>query len=195
MGAAQQPSQQIVDEFVGVAHGDFDRVKELLAQYPALIHANATWNETPIQAAAQMGRKDMVEYLLNAGAPLDICTAAMMGMEDQVRSLLASDPASPQATGAHGIPLMYYPVISGEQDIAELLLAHGTPVDSDTAGNTPLHGAAAFNRPQMAEWLIQHGANIDATDYEGKTPLQRALERNHTGVADVLTKHGAKSGD
>ncbi|MCA1553614.1 MAG: hypothetical protein LC737_04465 [Chloroflexi bacterium] len=55
MSSTQALPQSLVDEFVGVAHGNVTRVKELLQQHPALANANASWNETPIQAAAQTG--------------------------------------------------------------------------------------------------------------------------------------------
>jgi hypothetical protein len=39
MAIIQDPAQEVIDEFVGVSHGNFARVKELLEQYPALVHA------------------------------------------------------------------------------------------------------------------------------------------------------------
>ena len=73
------PSQDLIDELVGNAHGNMARVQEILAEHPELVNASSQWGETPIQAAAQMGDKVMAEYLLGLGAPLDICTAAMHG--------------------------------------------------------------------------------------------------------------------
>ena len=68
-------SAKAVEEFVGKAHGDLDRVQELLQQEPALV--NAAWNwggggwETALGAAAHMGRKDIAELLLARGARID----------------------------------------------------------------------------------------------------------------------------
>ena len=44
--------------------------------------ADAEWarfNETAIQAATQTGQRDIAEYLISQGAPVDICAAAMLG--------------------------------------------------------------------------------------------------------------------
>ncbi len=66
--AKQALDAKMVAEFVNVAHSDFDRVKVLLAQEPAL--ANACWDwgngdwETGLGAAAHMGRKDIALHLL-----------------------------------------------------------------------------------------------------------------------------------
>jgi ankyrin repeat protein len=183
-------TQALIDEFVGAAHGDFDRVKELLARHPELAGARAQWGESAIEAAAQTGRVDIAELLLAHGAPLDICTAAMLGRQDEVAAFLRADPGAAHATGAHGIPVLYFPVIRGHRAIAELLLAHGADVKAGAGGNTPLHGAAWFDQPALAEWLIAQGAEVNARDYEGQTPLGRALQSGHGAVADVLRRHG-----
>ena len=115
------PDQAIVDEFVGNAHGNFDRVRELLSECPHVLNASASWRETAIEAAAQMGHDDIAQFLLAAGAPLDICTAAMLGQREAVATLLAADPAQAHATGAHGIGVLYFPTIKGDAEIAALL--------------------------------------------------------------------------
>ena len=174
MSLPPPPPQALIDEFVGVAHGDFDKVKELLGQNPGLLNALAAWGESALGAAAQTGRVDIAEYLLAAGAPLDICTAAMLGRTDTVRAALAADPAEANAKGAHGLPVLYHAVIGGHKDIADLLLAHGAELNTGDGASSPLHGAAAFGRGAMVAWLLAHGANPAALDYEGKTPLDRA---------------------
>lgn len=185
-----EPTQEIVDEFVGNAHGDLARVQAILAQYPSIVNASASWSETAIEAAAQMGRADIADLLLAAGAPLAICTAAVFGMADVVARLLAGDPAQARATGAHSIPALYFPVIGNHQSIADLLLVHGAEVNAGAGGTTPLHGAALFGRAEMAAWLLAHGADPNSRNYEDKTPLQVALDREHAAVAEVLRAHG-----
>jgi ankyrin repeat protein len=188
----EMPDQAIVDEFVGNAHGSFDRVRELLRQHPAVLNAAASWRETAIEAAAQMGRGDIAHFLLEAGAPLNICTAAMLGQRETVAALLAADPAQAHATGAHGIGVMYFPAIKGNAEIAALLLAHGADVNGGVPGAaTALHGAALFDQPAMTEWLLAHMARADVADREGKTPLTIARERGFAQVVEVLERHGA----
>jgi uncharacterized protein len=194
MAQTREPAQPTIDEFVGAAHGDFERVRSLLTAYPALLNARATWDEAALGAAAQMGRTDIAEYLLAAGAPLDICTAAMLGWGERVAALLDADPALAGATGAHGIPVLYFPVIRGHTGIAELLLARGADVNAGAGGTTALHGAALFGQPEMARWLLAHGAEAGARDYEGKTPLRVAEERDQAEVAAILRAHDGDAG-
>jgi len=186
----QELTQQMKDEFVGVAHGDYARVKELLEQYPDLVTAVASWGETAIEAAAQMANRDIAELLLSAGAPLDICTAAALGMSDRVEAILDEDPSQINATGAHGIPLMHFPVVGGHKEIADMLIARGADVNAGDGLNTALHGAAQMDTVIMADWLIAHNVSINAQNYEGKTPLSIATANGHSEVAELLRQHG-----
>lgn len=68
--------QSLVEECVGSAHGDLARVRDLVERHPALVNARAPWNETPIEAATQLGRKDIIDYLLSKGARLDFSPPA-----------------------------------------------------------------------------------------------------------------------
>lgn len=185
-----EPTQEVIDEFVGNAHGNLERVQELLVRYPGMVNASASWRETAIEAAAQVGREDIARVLLAAGAPLDICTAAVFGQGDDVARLLGADPAQARATGAHGIPVLYFPVIGNHEAIAEMLLARGAEVNAGAGGTTPLHGAALFGRAEMARWLLAHGADANSRNHEEKTPLQVALDRGHEDVAAVLRAGG-----
>ncbi len=188
METASTLSQDIIDEFVSVAHGDFERVKLLLNKYPGLVHERASWNEMGIEAAAQTGQLEIIEYLLAAGATLDICTAAVLGQKDQVEAFLSTDPGLVNAIGAHGIPLLYFPVIMGYMEITQLVLAHGADVNAGQGGNTALHGAVLFNQPGMVSWLLSQGAAYDPLDYNNKTPLDLAVEKGSEEIIALLRK-------
>ncbi len=77
--------------------------------------------------------------------------------------------------------------------------AYATPL---TGGVTLLHMAVEFCDMEMAGWLIEQGADVNApagTDHEGYgcwTPLFHAMAslhvpRNFTDMADLLLEHGA----
>ncbi len=179
-------SQETINELVVAAHHDLPRVKELLAEQPDLLNENAEWIETPIQAAAHVGNREIADYLLGQGAPLDICTAAMFGNADAVHKILAEDPGEAQATGSHDIPVMYFAAISGSVEVAQILHHAGSPVNVEEGVNSPLHGAALFGQAKMTQWLLDHDATPYTKDYEGKTPLDRARENNHADVVALL---------
>jgi len=182
--------QSIIDDFVGNAHGNFARVKELLEQHPDLLNANASWNEHAIEAASQVGSVEIANFLLAAGAPTSICTEAMLGHHDNVKAYLDSDPAQANAKGAHGISVLYHAVIRANKDIAELLLSRGADVNAGAGGSPAIHGAVMFNRPEMVEWLLAKGADINLKNYESLTPLAAAFKQGKSGIADLLRQHG-----
>ena len=114
----------LVQEFVGVAHGDFNRVKELLEREPTLVNATWDWGggdfETALGAAAHMGAKDIANYLLERGARLDVFAAAMLGKLDIVKAALKEYPDAKDILGPHGIPLIAHAVAGGD-DAKEVL--------------------------------------------------------------------------
>lgn len=115
---------KLVQEFVGNAHGDLARVKELLAQEPMLINATWDWGggdfETALGAASHMGRKDIAEFLLEHGARLDIFAATMLGKLEIVKATLDAFPDVINTPGPHGIPLITHAEM-GKDDAKEVL--------------------------------------------------------------------------
>jgi hypothetical protein len=117
----------LVKEFVGKAHGDLERVQELLKQEPGLLHAAWDWGggdwETALGAAAHMGRRDIALFLLEQGARIDIFSAAMLGRTELVQAMLTDNPALKHTIGPHGIPLLQHAKAGGAEaeQIVELL--------------------------------------------------------------------------
>jgi hypothetical protein len=100
----------LVQAFVGHAHGDLATLTDLLAQEPRL--ANAAWDwgggdwETALGAAAHMGRADIAGYLLAQGARLDVFAAAMLGHLEIVAAIITAYPRARELRGPHGISLL-----------------------------------------------------------------------------------------
>ncbi|HZS77259.1 MAG TPA: ankyrin repeat domain-containing protein [Ktedonobacteraceae bacterium] len=117
----------LVQEFVANAHGNADRVLELLEQEPMLVNAAWDWGggdwETGLGAAAHMGRKDIAQMLLERGARMDIFAAAMLGHVEIVQAILKAYPAARHLRGPHGIPLLDHAKAGGQEaaGVVELL--------------------------------------------------------------------------
>lgn len=108
-----------VQEFVAKAHGDFERIKEMLAQQPSLVNSTWDWGggdfETALGAASHMGRKDIANFLLEHGARLDLFAAAMLGKLDIVKAALTAYPDAVKIPGPHGIPLIAHAQAGGDE--------------------------------------------------------------------------------
>jgi len=188
MNMTQELTQEEIRQFVIPAHGDLPKVKEKLASNPALLNAMyLAWKETGLLAASHVGNRPIAEYLLSQGAPMRICTAAMLGLRDRVAEFLKSDPGLANARGAHDIPVMFHAAMSGDTQLAELLLAHGGGEGLKDA----LPAAVAFGHLEMTRWLLKHGADVTVKDFRGKTPLQVAVEQGHADIAELLRRYGA----
>ena len=110
---------ELVRKFVVAAHGDFEKVKQLVTEEPALIHSIVNWGgsdwESGLGAAAHTGNRSIAEWLLERGARLDIFAAAMLGELGVVSSIIERFPEALQAKGPHGIPLIRHAEKGGEQ--------------------------------------------------------------------------------
>lgn len=111
--------EALVEEFVGNAHGNLERVQELLAQEPSLVNATWDWGggdfETALGAASHMGRRDIALFLLDHGARLDIFAAAMLGRLEVVKAAIEAYPETLHTPGPHGIPLVTHAEMGGEE--------------------------------------------------------------------------------
>lgn len=117
--AANPLPSELVKQFVRAAHMDLEMVKRMLAEEKGLLHAVCDWGdgdwESALSAAAHVGRRDIVLYLIEQGARMDLFTAAMLGKLNIVHAMISDDPASIHARGPHGIPLIVHAKMGGEE--------------------------------------------------------------------------------
>jgi ankyrin repeat protein len=186
-------SQDQLRDFIIAAHGNLPRVREMLTMHPELLNVPYRWAEddaeTAIQAAAQVGSIPVVDYLLEHGAPLDICTAAMLGRVEDVERMLAADPALIHARGAHGIPLMPHAALSGNLELAQMLFQRGATAGmSQALGNAIVHGDT-----RMARWIMEDGSpDLGWTNYEGKSLVALARETGKPDMVELLAEYHLK---
>jgi ankyrin repeat protein len=56
---------------------------------------------------------------------------------------------------------------------------------------TPLHKASQYGHPEVAQVLIDHGANLNARDQNHWTPIHYSAEHVHVGLVKLLLERGA----
>ena len=108
---------ELVEEMVGVSHGNLARVKELVGRQPSLAKASFDWGfgdwESCIDAASHVGNRDIAEFLVANGARPTIFTAAMLGQLDVVKGLVAASPGIQRTPGPHSITLLRHAMAGG----------------------------------------------------------------------------------
>ena len=128
----------------------------------ASIHAATAEGETALHIAAQHGRSETVQELLDRGA----------------------DPDSATCMGE--TPLHYAVFAGGNIGCLEALLDAGADVDEETdEGMTALMIAARAARPDVVEWLLQHGARVNARTVVGNTALIVASDGRNEWTRDM----------
>jgi ankyrin repeat protein len=189
--------QELINQFVTVAHFDFEKVKHLQKLCPTLLMTRATWDELAIEAAAHMGLTPMAQFLADLGAPVSTCTATLLGAQDQVKRLASEDPACLRERGAHDIALLAYTTMGGQHvEIAEFLLKAGVDIRTRSLGQTSLHIAASKGHLELAQLFLDHGADVNAVaNVRGTslTPLAVAVQAKHEKMEALLKDHGGRS--
>jgi len=140
-------------------------------------------------------------------AAVGLRQAVHAGDVEAIKRLLRDDPALASARifgkdGGSGTPLHivtdwpgYFP---NGPEIAWLLIGAGADLDARTGGaddsapgETPLHYAASSDDADVAEVLIDGGADIEAPDGSIGSPLDNAIGYGCWHVARLLVARGA----
>ena len=114
-----QINREMIQDFVIYAHSDLAMTKRLLDKEPMLINAVMDWGngdwESGLGGAAHTGQREIVEFLLERGARIDIFCATMMGQLDAVKSFLTLQPKLIDARGPHGFNLHFHAQLAGKE--------------------------------------------------------------------------------
>ena len=62
----------------------------------------------------------------------------------------------------------------------------------ETKGNTALHYSCAIGSWSITQWLVEHGANVNALTNAGKTPLDCVGSDNAKRIRELLVSRGAR---
>ncbi len=177
-------TQEQIRSFVLPAHGNLEVVKQMLADDPRLLNEKyEEFDETALEAASHVGNRPIAEFLLSQGAPMNIYTAAMFGLKDEVANFLNDSPVLVNGNGVHGISLLYHAALGGNVALAEMLVARGNSQSPDQ----PLLAAASYGRIEMVKWLLTRGADKSTTNFQNKTALDIAKERDDQEMIALLS--------
>ena len=189
-----QINRLFVQDFVIYAHSELDMVKSSSTASRRLLNATVDWGngdwESGLGGASHMGRRDIVEYLLDRGARIDIFCAAMMGQLDAVKSFLTLEPKLIDAKGPHGFTLHFHAQVGGKE--SEPVLDYLQSIKKiELKPNPFLKKAGAPRRSRRSDRSSRsaapacHRAESNAARRYGS--LSRQSARLITSVVDVST--------
>lgn len=174
--------------------GDAAQVSELLRTDPALASQRPDGAASPLLLAIYYGRPAVVEAVRGSVVAPTIWEAAALGEHERVAELLAEQPALANTLSPDGFPPLGLAAFMGRQEVVELLLAHGAEVNvaSHNAQRVmPLHGAVAGQHLLVANILLEHGAEANATQADAFTPLHGAAQNGQLEMVQLLLRYGA----
>ncbi len=168
-------------------------VAEVLSGYPSLRGRldepvpGGDFGATPLIVAVRQGNRELVDVLLAGGANINQRSHWWAGgfhvLEDDhgLADFLIARGASLDAKSAAQL--------GRTDDLAALVAANPQVVHTRGGdGQTPLHVAPTV---AIAEFLLQHGADIDARDVDHESTPAQYLVREHPDVARFLVARGA----
>ena len=92
-------------------------------------------------------------------------------------------------------PSIYDAIDANDFDLAlRVITADPAAVESVDDIPTPLHDCIYHDKPEMLEWLLDHGANIERCDQDyGSRPLNCAVVMRHKRIIRALVKRRANA--
>nr|XP_036578958.1 37s ribosomal protein rsm22 [Colletotrichum truncatum]KAF6786341.1 37s ribosomal protein rsm22 [Colletotrichum truncatum] len=138
---------------------------------------------TPLNLAAQIGRLDIIQLLLERKPDLEAknihgrtaLLAAARNGHYQVAQLLLDNGSNIEARDNYEDTALLLAIREGYDEVTQLLLDKGATIHVvSRKRRTPLHVATINGRANAVRVLLEKGAGWDLPDAEGKTPLQYA---------------------
>ncbi|GFR86628.1 poly [ADP-ribose] polymerase [Elysia marginata] len=167
------------------SYGHYE-VTELLIKHGACVNVADLWKFTPLHEAASKGKFEICKILLKHGAdpnkknrdghtPLDLVKEG----DQDVADLLRGDAALLEAAKKGNLARVQK--LASEENI--------NCRDTQGRNSTPLHLAAGYNNVEVAEFLLENGADVNAQDKGGLIPLHNASSYGHVDIAALLIKY------
>jgi ankyrin repeat protein len=131
---------------------------EVLLEAGANINARSRWWAGSF-GVLDFAKPELVPYLLERGATIDVHSASRLGMRDKLVTLLESNPALVHARGGDGQTPLHF---ASNAEIATLLLERGAEIDARCVDHesTPAQYMVG-DRLEVARLLVSRGCWTD----------------------------------
>lgn len=164
--------------------------------------AQPLWGSTettsPLMTTAEKGSLALVQILLQAGAQVNkrdahgytALTRAVKPNNTAVIQELMRAGADINHTTPGRRSVLTAAIENNAFDAVKVLVEAGAIINPERS-YLPLERAAANNRLEISQYLIQHGADVDARDAGNGTALDSAIRWNHYDIVRELVLAGA----
>jgi ankyrin repeat protein len=183
--------QQLFD---AIKAGKVDEVRQLVQQNRSLAQARDASGASAVLVAAYNMKPDVVDALLDLGAPVDIFEAAVLGKVDRIQEILKSNPARASEYAPDGFTPVALAAFFGQPAAVKALIAAGADVNAAAKNGlkvAALHAAVAGGKLEIVKAVLDAGADPNAQQQAGFRPIHEAGIKANRALAELLLKHGA----
>ncbi len=194
-GRARELPEGQVALLAAIKAGDIVGIQRLLDEQPGLVAGPGQDGDTPLLLAAYYHADEIVQMLVERGAPVSVFEAAAIGDVQRVRRMLDDQPELALSFSHDGWTPLHLAAHFGQLAVVDLLLARRAEVDArskNALANTPLHAALAGGHRGTARRLVEQQADVNAVEAGGYTPLHQAADLGDTEMVRVLLERGAR---
>lgn len=188
------------DIYVSSYRGNLETVKRLLADDPDLINSRNSVGRFPLEMAAQTGQIEVVSYLLEKGADVNmnrggataLHMASIYGGKTELITMLLEAGADINARTAEGATPLNLAVIGKQKEIAELLLDKGGEINLENQDFTQLlYLSASAGIKRIADMALEGDIDFSFKTGTGDTMLHAASEGGILSLAKMILAKGA----
>ncbi len=195
-------------------YGNWDAIKNLIAEHPDLIQVTTSEGDTPLHFAAEKS-EDLTKFLLDNGADVNSKnkygeTPLFEVVDQKIAEMLLAKGAEINKEGRDGETPLFNAVYRGNKELVKILLDHGAQVNvqKKNNGETPLHMVIRQMPPgfdlspqktkdfeKVVKLLLEHGADLTIPSKSGKTPLELAQELKEINVITLIDNYNKSVAD
>jgi uncharacterized protein len=180
--------------FEAIKAGKVDEVRQFIQQNASLTSARDANGASVLLVAAYNMKPDVVNALLELGAPVDIFEAAVLGKVDRIQEILKSAPSRVSEHAPDGFTPVALAAFFGQPAAVKALIAAGADVNA-AAKNTlkvaALHAAVAGRNMEAIKAVLAAGADPNAQQQAGFRPMHEAGTNANRALAELLLQRGA----
>jgi len=180
-----------------ITTGDLEALNAVLKQNPSLAKKPTSLNISPLMLSCYHKKPEVTEFLLRYVDEMNLFEAVAAGKYEVVAKLIRKYPEAINYYAEDGFTPLGLACFFGQYEIARHLVIQDADVNLPSSNGFnifPIHSAVAGDHTDIAELLIECGADVNVKQAAGVTPLHSAAQNGNVDILILLLESGADTG-